>query len=193
MNILTEGLPEYIKIGGKSLKIRTDFRIWIEFDGVLHQKDILPKDKFLMVTRMCIDEPLDALYGLLPDDVMNGLCDFYLIDKRKEKRTQAASGTRVLSFSEDSDYIFAAFMSQYGIDLVSVPYMHWFIFSALLKGLDDNNRLIKIMSWRALEPEREEDPKRRAQLRKLKELYALADTRSDEEKDRDIAEALSAL
>ena len=193
MNILTEGLPERVKIGDKSLKVRTDFRIWIEFDGVLHQKDILPKDKFMMVTKMCFDEPPEALCGLSPDDVMDGLCDFYLIGKKKEKNTKDAPGVQVLSFSEDGDYIFAAFMSQYGIDLVSVPYMHWFIFSALLKGLDDSNRLIKIMSWRALEPEREENPKRRAQLRKMKELYALSDTRSKEEKDRDIAEALSAL
>ena len=69
--------------------------------------------------------------------------------------------------------------------------MHWFVFSALLKGLDDSTRLMKIMSWRGAEPDKEKNPKRREFLRKMKELYALPDRRTEEEKEQDIANALS--
>ena len=193
MNILTDALPEHIEINGKSLKIRTDFRIWIEFDGIMHQRDILSKDKYMMAVRMCFDEQDDVLSEFCVNDVMDKLCEFFLVGKKRDRQSKESNGNRVLSFSEDGDYIFAAFMSQYGIDLMSIPYMHWFVFSALLKGLDDSNRLVKIMSWRALEPEQEENPKKRAYLRKMKEIYALPDTRTPEEMDRDIAEALSEL
>lgn len=190
MNILTDCLPGWIEVDGKRLGIRTDFRIWIEFDRIMHQRELAPKEKFFMISALCIEEknlPCD----LPPDRIIDGLCDFYLCGgkaKGQEKQT-----TPVFSFCEDGGYIFAAFLSSYGVDLLSIPYMHWFVFSALLKGLDDSTRLMKIMSWRGAEPDKEKNPKRREFLRKMKELYALPDRRTEEEKEQDIANALSEL
>ena len=109
----------------------------------MHQRELAPKEKFFMISALCIEEknlPCD----LPPDRIIDGLCDFYLCGEKakgQEKQT-----TPVFSFCEDGGYIFAAFLSSYGVDLLSIPYMHWFVFSALLKGLDDSTRLMKIMS-----------------------------------------------
>lgn len=192
MNILTDCLPEWIEADGSRLRVRTDFRIWIEFDRIMHQRELAPKEKFSIISALCIEDknlPCD----LLPDSIIEGLCNFYLCGAKAEKQMQEKQTPPVFSFCEDSGYVFAAFLSSYGIDLLSIPYMHWFVFSALLKGLDDSTRLMKIMSWRASRPEKEKNPQRREFLRRMQELYALADKRTKEEKDRDIADALSEL
>ena len=56
MNILTDCLPGWIEVDGKRLGIRTDFRIWIEFDRIMHQRELAPKEKFFMISALCIEE-----------------------------------------------------------------------------------------------------------------------------------------
>lgn len=192
MNILTDCLPEWIEAEGKRFRVRTDFRIWIEFDKIMHQAELDPKEKFSLIWALCAEDK-NPVYNLSADSVMEGLCSFYFCGGKTSANVQGKSTLPIFSFSEDSGYIYAAFLSSYGIDLVSIPYMHWFVFSALLKGLDDSSRLMKIMSWRSVEPENEKDPKRREFLSRMKAIYALPDMRTKEEKDRDIADALSEL
>lgn len=190
MNILTDCLPGWIEVQGKRLGIRTDFRIWIEFDRIMHQRELDSKVKFSQIYALCIEDK-KLPWDLSCDSIIEGLCDFYLCgEKAKGQKKQTPA---VFSFCEDSGYVFAAFLSSYGVDLLSIPYMHWFVFSALLKGLDDSTRLMKIMSWRGVEPHKEKNPERRALLQKMKELYALPDRRTKEEKEQDIADALSEL
>lgn len=193
MNILTDCLPEWILAGKHRIRVRTDFRIWIEFDRIMHQRELDAEVRFKTITALCLCDGIDVLEYAEPDAVMDALCNFYLCFPEVSAKASGKSETPVFSFEEDGDYIYAAFLSGYGIDLVSVPYLHWFIFSALIKGLDDNCRLVKIMSLRGARPEQEANPKRRNYLRRLKELYALSDNRTEEEKDKDIAAALSEL
>ena len=169
MNIITDCLPSWIEISGRRLNIRTDFRIWMEFDRMMHLRDAPSREKFIMICRLCIED--DILGDISPDEIMDGLCSFYLCGAKPNPKG-ADKAQPVFSFSQDSGYVFAAFLSRYGIDLLSNPYMHWFVFSALLKGLDDSCRLMKIMSWRGVEPEKENNPKRKKILRQMKEMYA---------------------
>ena len=53
-----------------------------------------------------------------------------------------------LDYELDSDYIYSAFLSQYGIDLLEVEDLHWHKFLALMKGLKDDEIICKIMSYR---------------------------------------------
>lgn len=53
----------------------------------------------------------------------------------------------VLDYAIDADYIYAAFLSQYGIDLLDVKELHWHKFLALFKGLKDDEMICKIMSY----------------------------------------------
>lgn len=189
MNIITDFLPDFVNINGTRIRLRTDFRIWIEFDRLLHDTKISPDEKIAMIAALCMEKPCgDA--RLCPDDVMTALCEFYLAE---ERGSPEPGSKRIFSPYEDGNYIYAAFLSEYGIDLLSIPYMHWFVFSALLRGLGDDCRLMKIMSFRTAKPENEKNPIKRRYLRKMKELYALPDMSDDESRDREFAEALSAL
>lgn len=58
------------------------------------------------------------------------------------------NGEDVLFYDIDGDYIYAAFMQAYHIDLISTD-MHWHKFLALMNGLPDSTRLSAIMGYRA--------------------------------------------
>ena len=192
MNILTEKLPDYITVDNVKYAVNTDFRIWMEFDSMLHNRTLNLKDKIMMVFRLCFD--LEKC-RILPEDInsaMDGLCTFYICGKKPIKQGNIRKASqRVLDYSQDSGYIYSAFLTQYGIDLLSVPYMHWYAFCALMDGLEDSRHLKKIIGFRVCCPDDVKNKEKRNYLKRMKELYALPDTRSDKEKEGDMAEILS--
>lgn len=193
MNILTDILPDSVMIDGKKYPVRTDFRVWLEFDRVL-ALSITEWEKAVILTRLCFDT---KKCRKLPDSfekAATALCNFYLCRQdEKKQHSKKTSKERVFSFEEDADYIYAAFITQYGIDLTEVKYMHWYKFSALFKGLDENCRFMKIISWRGASVDEIQDEGRRKYIRKMKELYALPDNRTELEKQQDMADAISEL
>ena len=52
MNILTDGLPDFLLIEGKKYKIRTDFRVWIKF-GEIMSENIKGTDKLVKTIILC--------------------------------------------------------------------------------------------------------------------------------------------
>ena len=78
---------------------------------------------------------------------------------------------RVYDFEYDSDYIFAAFMEQYGIDL-SEARMHWWKFRALFRGLHDC-KITEIMGYRGAEITDDMPDSRKCFLLDMQEMYEL--------------------
>lgn len=158
MNILTDKLPEEYK----GYKINTDFRVGIKLSDILDRiKNDSSDDN--------IDDAIDLLWGNgVPTTIdENGfiVVDYDLIwetitwfrlggnptfEIRKAKRRPKKPDSELTEdipydFEEDSGFIYAAFMQQYGIDLTEVD-MHWFKFLALFKALEGTvfNRLQEI-------------------------------------------------
>lgn len=194
MNILTENLPDVIAVGRTKYAVQTDFRIWIEFDRVLHLTKASVKDKIMMIFKLCFD---CERCKTLPDDItraMDALCSFYLCGKTKEHSSvRMEKKERALDFSEDGGYIYSAFLTQYGIDLLSIPYLHWYAFSALLEGLEEERLIKRIIGFRICRPEDVENKEKRKYLKRMKEIYALPDTRTCKEKEEELAEVLSQI
>lgn len=189
MNILIDALPDYVTVGGVKYGVLTDFRIWMEFDRIMHQREVCAKDKIMMIVKLCLDG--ERCYILPEDamDTMDALCDFYLCGKDRKGKS-SGKRERVLDFSEDSAYIYSAFLTQYGIDLLSITYMHWYAFCALLDGLENGREIIKIMGFRRCRPEQEKNAEKRKYLKRMKAIYALSDTRSVREQEEEIADTL---
>ena len=80
---------------------------------------------------------------------------------------------RIYSFAQDGDYIAAAFRSQYGIDLLTIPYMHWYEFRALFKGLEESCEIVKIMGYRAAELSKIKYKPERERIARLQEIYRI--------------------
>lgn len=92
------------------------------------------------------------------------------------------NGEDVLFYDIDGDYIYAAFMQAYHIDLISTD-MHWHKFLALMNGLPDSTRLSAIMGYRAYTGEK---IKNEAQMyRALKDAWMPPYEETEEEKAAD--------
>lgn len=80
-------------------------------------------------------------------------------------------------------------MDQYGINLQTIPYLHWWEFKALFTGLKEDNLIVKIMGYRAMDLSKIKDKDEKKYYKKLKRLYALPDMRTEEQKEADFGRA----
>ena len=87
---------------------------------------------------------------------------------------EAAAGTEppLIDFEQDAGAIYASFRMQYCIDLLATD-MHWLVFRELLAGLGENTPLGVRVRVRAM-PDSRVPPEDRAQLRTLRERFAIA-------------------
>ena len=157
MNILTEILPSAVELGGRNYRIRTDFRTWIYVSRILSATG-----SAALAAAVCyIDIPPD------PSLAAEGVEFFFTRGEKSEKGEEA-----LFSFDLDADYIYCAFLSQYGIDLNSTK-LHWWKFISLFKGLTAEHTLSKIMEIRGADLSRVSDREARGRLMRLKRKYAI--------------------
>lgn len=187
MNILTDRLPESVEIDGKEYAVHTDFRNWIQFEILLSGG--MDEAKFMKM--------LDLCYIDLPPSLSNAIQSmfwFYSGGKKEEKKSVPASEKKrqIYSFEFDAEYIYAAFFTQYKIDLQTAD-LHWWQFKSLFKSLDDDNKICKIMEYRAVDLSQVKDKEQKKFYRKMKALYRLPDLRTEEEKERAMIESMNAL
>lgn len=81
---------------------------------------------------------------------------------------------KVMSFKQDAEYIYASFMQDYGIDLMEEQgIMHWSKFTALLHGLRDDTKLMKVIEIRTMEIPKGTKAKEKENIEKAKKRYKL--------------------
>jgi len=97
---------------------------------------------------------------------------------------------RIYSFEHDDEYIYAAFLEQYGIDLNDVDYLHWWKFKALFGALNDECQIRKIMGYRGMEISDKLTNEQKDFYRKMKETYKIPMSKNEQEKTDAIQEAL---
>ena len=188
MNIITDRLPEAVIFGSKSYPIKTDFKVWLRFHGIITDKNKSPAEKFTDAVLCCFDS---EKCKKLPDnyeETMSVLFSFFA-GMPKDVKT-AKSVEKVFDFTQDSEYIFVSFLAEYGIDL-SESSMHWYKFLALLGGLSESSQLKKAIAWRSVNLADIKDSKKRSLYRKMKEFYSLKDNKIPALNEKDFAEKLS--
>lgn len=188
MNILTQRLPEGIVKNGKFYPVYTDFKNWVMISEILEEEKELTPIVLSKIFVLC--------YKLLPEtaeDAFSGMIDFLSCGKKiKEKKEGSRNGGRIFSFKEDAELIYAAFLSQYGIDLIKES-LHWYEFCALFSALSKEHKLFEVMNFRAVRLSDIKDRSLRAYYCKMKKLYSLSDNRSAQEQSADIAKSMEAL
>ncbi len=184
---LIRPLPKTVTVSGKKVPIRTDFRSWLRFDRALEEKE-LPWGKRLAMAFSAV-----LLEKKLPDDLgelFSALMSFYACGKKCASSKNG--GGRVLSFSHDGDLIYAAFLSQYGVDLMRKN-PHWYTFCAMLSGLSSHQVLSKIITYRSVNLADIESKAQRKFYQKMKAHFKLPDNRTAQTIEQDTANALSLL
>ena len=197
MSIILDPMPNFLEVDGQKISINTDFRTWIRFDEALFWSEKPMEDR--------IYSALDICYcGKIPADIngaVRAAIGFYahagnpikeIGENTQNEQGNFARGKQTYSFAHDASLIYAAFRSQYGIDLTKES-LHWWIFKALFEGLTDENKICKVMEIRSIDLSKIKDKEQKAHYRKLKRLYRLPDPRSEEEQETDMINALSVM
>lgn len=170
MSLLTSPLPKSVAIGGQDYAINTDFRVGIQFEGLLLKK---------MGESERILEMLRLYFPIIPPDPVEAIQQilwFYRCGK--EDRDSKDSSTPAYSFEQDDGYIFAAFVDQYQIDLSEIDYLHWWKFRSMFQSLRDDTEIMKIMGYRTIKITGSMSAEQRAFYKRMKKLYELKSARS---------------
>jgi len=184
-NMFLNALPETVEVDGKAFFIDTDFRTCMIFEKII-MSDEKPEEK--------LQEALDLFYPSgQPSDFEAAIHEAIFIYKCGETSIQEKTRAKkngnvalkpqlIYDYEYDAPYIYAAFLSQYGIDLVDIDYLHWWKFQALFKSLESTTKIMEIMSYRAADIRKIKNKEERARIAKLKELYRIPQHMTYEDK-----------
>lgn len=192
MSLITEPLLKGVEVRGVFYPINTDFKIWIRFEALIEKLKSEPERTVTQILKLCFKN--DKTPFVLPPslgETLTALFEFYAgkTVPKLDKRENNIRMNRIYSFEHDAEYIYAAFMQQYGIDLCDTK-MHWHKFRALFASLGDDTKIGEIMGIRALNTEKLTDKKQRAHYAGLKRMYALPDNKSEQEKENELADII---
>lgn len=188
MNLLIDLVPETVTIDNEEYEINSDFRTSILFELLMQDKLLNDKEKIV--------NALSLYYPVCPrniNEAINQMLWFYRGGKDIELskgKGKGKSDIQIYSFEHDDDYIYAAFMDQYGIDLQDIKELHWWKFKAMFKSLKEDNQIVKIMGYRSMDLSKIRDKEQKAYYKKMQELYKIPISKNEQEKLEEIEKAL---
>ncbi len=144
IDLIRGSLPNTVRLNGRDFSVYTDFRVWMRFENDLQKSRGKP---FSVDYLFKNDHPL-----YVP------IQELLVFSRPRNELPRAMRSDHViaLDYELDSDYIYAAFLQQYGIDLLDIPELHWHKFLALLNGLK-GTKLDEIMGYRYYRKEHRKD------------------------------------
>ena len=135
MNILFEEFPKTVRVNGERFLVETDFREWIRFIQLIDDAKVPWQIKCQLLLQWYIDG--------IPDDLetaVYALGDFLAMKTENAEEDESITGSapkQLYSFEQDAECIYSAFREVYGINLQTIPYMHWWEFRSLFDWLPD--------------------------------------------------------
>lgn len=192
MSILTEEFPDYIMSpNGEKISIDTDFRVWVDFAQSAEDDDIKNENAVEIFSRIFLGRIPDDFDALIP-----AILDFFSPDFLESKSSKDGSDKRrIVDFNIDAGRIYAAFLTQYGIDL-STAHLHWWAFKALFGSLNDDTDMVKVMQYRSMtyaQINRIQDKEQRKYYRKMKRVYSLKSHQSPQDREQALINSLSSF
>ena len=167
MSFLTEPLPQSVYIGRALYPINPDFRTILKIEELMNA-DGDESEKAYEVLRIFYREPL-------PEDIEAAVAGFLWFCRCGQSVAGgegAPSMRPVFSFAHDGRFIYAAFLEQYGIDLVESN-LHWWKFKALFECLKENCLFSEIRRCRGVSISKDMTPAQKKYYSAMKKLHAL--------------------
>lgn len=192
-NILIDTLPSTVMVGGRIIPIYADFRTGILYEQLMHDSSMDDLEKTIAAVELYY--PHDALSVVMESkdtakEAVDRVIWFYLggkhpdIKKQESKTAAVPPPKRVYDFDVDAERIYAAFLSQYRVDLQDVEFLHWWKFCAMFSCLTDDHEISRVMGYRALDLSKITNKKEKARLAALQAKYRLPYTGSVEDMQR---------
>lgn len=175
--------PKFAKIKNIKYKINTDFRVALKCNEIANDSKIRDEERSLAIIYLLFGEQ-----GLNDYENWNSLLriaiKFLNIGKEIEDEYDNEEKETNMDYNQDWGYIRTSFFSDYTIDLDKVK-MHWWRFYELLCGLSEKCILSRVRFIRDFDISQIKDSEEREKWIKQKEIVALKQEKSSEEKRLD--------
>ena len=188
MNILVDLVPDSVEIDGIEYELHSDFRTSILFEMLMFDENVDDEEKVICA--------LELYYPVCPeniDEAIEKILWFYRGGKDINSSTSGSKGKsskEIYNFEYDDEYIYAAFLDQYNIDLQDIDDLHWWKFKAMFKALKEDNEISKIMSYRSMDISKIKDKEQREHYKKLKRMYEIPKSKNEIDKVNEIEKIL---
>jgi len=176
-------LNDEIDIEGTVYTVNASFDVILKVIELLQDERIHPGKKPTVALQLLIGDTL-AEYDFesrltIMKEILSGYVQFeddVQYDRLGNPVPKAAQEERSgaqYSYTEDADYIYAAFMQAYGIDLIDQQgKLHWAKFKALLNGLPNDTTFSNILQIRGWSPSQEKE-KHTQRMHRLQRQFKL--------------------
>ena len=192
MNLLVDLPPKAVKIGDTEYDINSDFRVSVLFEMLMQDDEVTDEMK--------VWKAIELYFPVIPEsedlvDILNAISWFYRCGRMEKEQYMTDDGGEgagdrpSYSFDYDDEYIYSAFRQQYGINLVSVKYLHWWEFRAMFKGLDEC-AFVRIMDYRSRKITADMSKTEKEFIRRMQRVHSLPRSRKEREKESALADAL---
>lgn len=179
-------LADTIDIDGSTYDLDMSFDNILKVLDLISDQDFDDSEKAEIGLTMLIDDDLSSYSDSKRQDIFIDMIKSVLGKGNTAKEPVDLDGNpmpsndkqeRTYCVKQDAEYIFASFMSDYKIDLIEEQgRLNWYKFQALLAGLTDSSKFIRVIEIRTAElPSGKGTSKEREQMKNLKEQYALED------------------
>lgn len=185
MNILTDRLPEAIRINDRVYEINSDFRDCLRIILAYEDSDLTGFEKQLVL--------LGNLYKEMPaeEDIKEAAEKGvkFLNGGEEEGAGSMTSELRLFSFAKDARFIFSAFQQTHGIDLQHTQYLHWWQFLTLFMDLGSETMFCNLVGLRKRVKTGQASKEERKVAREMGDIFKVpdVDTRSVEEREQERA------
>lgn len=190
MSILTDPLPKTLEISGKFYPIASDFRTWILITELIEDPEMTNREK--------LDTTAALVFGSYPFESWDEWIEAYQQilwfyrcgrEPQDDGSQDGGSSADAFSFEYDADYIYAAFMSAYHIDLTAQT-LHWWQFMALLRAIPGDTELSRIIGYRTMEIDPDMPRKQKQHYQEMKELFAIPRSKAERELEKSLTDVL---
>lgn len=175
----TELAKDKINAIKKVIKLEQEANI-IEDVNIVHPelfnvKSNNPKEDWQIKCRLLLQWYIDGI----PDDLetaVYALGDFLAMKTENAEEDESITGSapkQLYSFEQDAECIYSAFREVYGINLQTIPYMHWWEFQTLFAGLPEKTEIKQRIMYRSIDLRTIKDKDERKRIKKIQEIVAL--------------------
>lgn len=173
MNFFYEAFPDTIEIHGEDVAIITDFREYIRLLDMLKCDELNSYQKRNFLEDYFLDEIT------IDDDAIDALTEFVVMDLVGDEDAedsdsgQSESKKNLFSYEIDYPFILSGFLRDYGIDLETVEYLHWWKFRMLFDGLSEDTEIKQRIMYRGIDLSDIKDKDERKRIAKIQRRIQL--------------------
>lgn len=165
MNFFYETFPDSVCIHGEDVAIITDFREYIRLLDMLKCEELNAIQKTALLAQYFLDEiEIDK-------EAISALASFVVMDfdsnEEDEEAEKPGPKKNLFSYEIDYPFILSGFLRDYGIDLETIEYLHWWKFRMLFNGLSEDTEIKQRIMYRGINPSDIKDKDERKRIAKI--------------------------